>query len=94
MKALLEVLKRGAPRDVAMYVWIREIQRGYGCVYVSVSSLSSRQPLVGVCMYMHVNTAERLRLHKVVILLLITKNFVLKIVSYSHTTTLCNFINK
>ena len=45
-------------------------------------------------MYKYVNTTERLRLHKALILLLIMKHFVLKIVSYSHTTTPRNIINK
>ena len=42
------------------------------------SSLSCQQLLVCVCVYMNANTAERLRLHKAVILLLIRKYFVLK----------------
>ena len=38
MEALLEVLKRGAPRDVC----VREIKGRYGCVIVcALSSLSS-----------------------------------------------------
>ena len=47
-------------------------------------SLSSRQLLVCLCMHMYVYTAERLQLHKAVILLMIMKYFVLKIVSYSQ----------
>ena len=42
------------------------------------SSLSRQQLLVCVCVYMYANTAERLRLHKTVILRLIMKYFVLK----------------
>ena len=42
------------------------------------SSLSRQQLLACVCVYMYTNTAERLRLHKAVILLLIMKYFVLK----------------
>ena len=49
------------------------------CMYVCpASSLSRQQLLVCVCVYMYANTAERLRLHKAVILLLIMKYFVLK----------------
>ena len=57
------------------------------------SSLSRQQLLVCVCVYMYANTAEWLRLHKTVILLLIMKYFVLKMISYSHTTALCNFLS-
>ena len=42
------------------------------------SSLSRQQLLVCVCVNMYANTAERLRLHKAVILLLIMKYFVIK----------------
>ena len=55
------------------------------------SSLSCQQLLVCVCVYMYANTAERLQLHKTVILLLIMKYFVLKI-SYCHTTAPCNLL--
>ena len=94
MDAFLKVLKRDEPRD--MRVCAHEMKRslhayGYECL---PSSLSSRQLLVHVCMYMHVNTAERLGLHKTVILLLIKQYIVLKIVSYSHKTTPCNLVNK
>ena len=44
------------------------------------SSLSRQQLLVCVCVYMYANTAERLRLHKAVILLLIMNYFVLNMV--------------
>ena len=64
----------------------------YTCGYLSPSA-SSKQ-LVCVCMYMYVKTPERLRQHMAVILLLIRKYFVLKVVSYFHTTTPCNLINK
>ena len=65
-----------APRDVCVCLYTREIKWRLGCVCLS-SSLSRRQLLVCVCMYMYANTAERLRLHKAVILLLIMKYFVL-----------------
>ena len=42
------------------------------------SSLSRQQLLVCVCVYMYANTAEQLRLHKAVILLLTMKYFVLE----------------
>ena len=78
---------RGGPRDVCVCAHVRS-RVGMGvCVCVCVclsSSLSRRQLLVCVCMYMYANTAERLRLHKAVILLLFMKYLVLKIVSYSH----------
>ena len=57
------------------------------------SSLSRQQLLVCVCVYMYANTAERLRLHKAVISLLIMKYFVLKMILYSHTTTPCNLLS-
>ena len=57
------------------------------------SSLSRQQLLVCVCVYMYANTAERLRSHKAVILLLIMKYFVLKMISYSHTTAPCNLFS-
>ena len=46
---------------------------------------------VCVRMYMYINTAKWLRLHKAILLQLIMKRFALKIVSYSTT---CNLINK
>ena len=50
------------------------------CICVCpASSLSRQQLLECVCVYMYANTAERLRLHKAVILLLIMKYFVLKL---------------
>ena len=49
------------------------------CVIITLTSTAT-------CISSYTNTAERLRLHKAVILLLIMKYFVLKIVSYSHTT--------
>ena len=57
------------------------------------SSLSRQQLLVCVCVYMYANTAEQLRLHKTVILLLIMKYFVLKMILYSHTTAPCNLLS-
>ena len=64
------------------------------CICVCpASSLYRRQLLVCVCMCMCANIAECLQLHKAVILLLIMKYFALKIVSYSHTTTLCNLLS-
>ena len=67
----------------------------YGCEYVSVCHLPSLvNNYLCICMYMHINTAKRLHLHKAVILLLIMKYFVLKIASHFHTTTQCNLINK
>ena len=57
------------------------------------SSLSRQQLLVCVCVYMYANTAKRLRLHKTVILLLIMKYFVLKMISYSHTTAPWNLLS-
>ena len=56
-------------------------------VYACLSLLFSRQLLVRARMYRIVNTAERLQLHKVRILLSIMEYFVLKTDSYSHTTT-------
>ena len=69
MEALLEVLKEAHPER---RVCVREIKRGHGCVYVCHLHSSVDNYL---CMY--VNPAEQLRLHKVNILLLIIKYFVL-----------------
>ena len=72
----------------------RKIKGGHECVCVCPASwLSRQQLLVCVCVYMYANTAEWLRLHKAVILLLIMKYFVLKMISYSHTTAPCNFLS-
>ena len=72
---------------------LRKIKGKHGCVYVCpASSLYRRQLLVCVCMYG--NITECLQLHKSVILLLIMKYFVLKILSYSHTTTPCGHLSK
>ena len=65
---------------VCMGVCAREIMGE--CLSTSLSSTVT-------CVCMYVNTAERLRLHKAVILLFIMKYLVLTIVSYSHTTTPC-----
>ena len=80
---------KGAPRDVCLCT--HKIKGRHGWVFLS-SSLSHRQLLVCV-MYMYANTAEWLQLHKAVILLLVIKYFVLKIVSYSHTTTPYNLLS-
>ena len=70
-----------------------KIKCGYECVYMCVSSsLSREQLLVCVCICSYTNTAERLRLHKAVILLFIIKYFVLKIALYYHTTTPDNLL--
>ena len=50
------------------------------------TSLSNKQLLVSVCMYMHIHTVERLQQHQAVILLLIMKYFELKIFLHSRTT--------
>ena len=60
------------------------------CMCVCPASSLSRQQLL---VYMYANTAERLRLHKTAILLLIMKYFVLKMISYSHTTAPCNLLS-
>ena len=96
VKLLREVFKRGASRVACVFVHARS-SMGMGMCTANVcmpSSPSSRKLLVCVCMYMSVNTPRRLRLHEVVILLLIMKYLISKTVSYSHTTTLCNLINK
>ena len=56
------------------------------CVWHHHSTIDSY-----LCVY--ANIAECLQLHKAVILLLIMKNFVLKVVLHSHTTTPCNFLS-
>ena len=66
----------------------RKIKGGHESVYVCVSGIITL-PSTATCVRMYANTAERLRLHKTVILLLIMKYFVLKLV-YFHTTTPCN----
>ena len=87
---------RGTPQMcVCVRLCTRKIKGEHGCIYVCVcrlSSLSRRQLLVCECIYMCANTAERLRLHKAVILLLIMLYVVLKIV-YSQTTTPCNLLS-
>ena len=100
MEALLDMLKRGEPRlPRCTCVCARKIKGECGRVHVyeSVCHLHSTADsylCVYVCSYMYVNIAERLWLHKAVILLLIIKYFVLKIVSCFHTSTLCNIFNK
>ena len=72
--------KRRAPR--CMCACARKIQDEYGCVYVRVCHFPSPiNSYLGVCvyMYMYVNTTERMRLQKAVVLVLIMKYFVLKI---------------
>ena len=65
----------------------------YVCVYVCHFTTLSNSYLC-VCVYMYVNTAERIQLQNAVILLLIMLiYFVLKIVSYPHTTTPSNLIS-
>ena len=91
MEALLEVIKWGAPRDVAMCVYARELKPRYGCVSARVclsSSLSNRQLFVCVSVYMHINTTERLQLHQADILLLIMKYFVSKSLVFPYKNTL------
>ena len=72
---------RGTPREACVFVHTKDQGWASGCV---LSSLSRRQLLVCVCI-----TAERLWLHKAVVLLLIMKYIVLN----SHTTTPCNILN-
>ena len=89
--------ERRVPRSTCICAC--EINNGHGCVYVCVCHFrfqvnSYLCVYVYICMYMYVNTVELLQLHKVIILLLMMKYFVLKIISYSHTTTPCNLINK
>ena len=48
---------------------------------------------VYVCVGMYANIAECLQLQKAVILLLIMKYFVLKMISYFHTTAPCNLLS-
>ena len=91
-------IKESTPRRVCVCVCAHVRSRvGIGvCMCVCVcpaSSLSHQQLLVCVCVYMYANTAEQLRLHKAVIILLIMKYFVLKIVSYCRTTTPCNLLS-
>ena len=86
MEAILEVLTRGAPQYI--YVCVHEIKGG--CVCMSVIS-PLQQTATCVYAFIYVNTAKRMRLH---ILLLIMKYFIWKIVSYSHLTTTCNLISK
>ena len=80
IEGLLEVLKWGAPPRCVLGT------RGYGCVCVRVSSYFQVDIYlcVYVCIWLYINTAERLRLHKAVILLLRMESFVLKIVQYSN----------
>ena len=61
-----------AVRGACICLCTRKIKRGHEYVCLS-SSLSRRQD---ECMYMYANTAERVRLNKVVSLLLIMKYFV------------------
>ena len=90
MKAFLKLLKRGAPQRVCVFVHARS-----SVVWLCVCHLHSPVNSTCVCMYVYyVNTVERLRLQKTVILLIIMKYFILKIVAYFHTTTPCNLINK
>ena len=71
-----------------------KIKGGHECVYMRVSSsLSHQKLLVYLCICSYTNTAEGLRLHKAVTLLLIMKYFVLKMISYSHTTAPCNLLS-
>ena len=70
----------------------RKIKGGHECVYVCVRHHHS--PINSyLCAYMYANTAERLRLYEAVILLLIMKYFVIKMISYSHTTAPCNLLS-
>ena len=50
IKALLKVLKRGAPQDVCVFVHARSIVGMGVCL---PSSLTTRQLLVRVCMYVY-----------------------------------------
>ena len=82
-----ESAKTDAPRDECVFVHVRA-SLGMGvCMCVS-SSLSSRQLLVSVCMYMYANAAEWLQLHKAFILLLIMKYFVLHNLVFSYNYTM------
>ena len=62
IEVLLKIRKKAAPQDACVLVYA--IKHEYGCVYVCMSvvftSLSSRELLVCVCIYIYVNTAERL----------------------------------
>ena len=84
-----------APPEICVCVSEHGRPRTRWVVYerVSVIITPHQQRLVCVCMYMHANTAEGLRLHKAVILLLIMKQFVLKIVPCSITTAPCNLLS-
>ena len=95
IEAILEVLTRGAPPR-CMCICAREFKSGYGCVCVCLSFSLAIDGYLCVCvwMYMYVKLAERLQLHKAVILLLFMKNFILSIVSYYHSTIPCKLINK
>ena len=83
-EALTKVIKKNELRDVCL---CRRPSESMGvCLLSSLHSPVDSYSCVYVCMY--VNTAERLQIHKAVVLLLIMKSL------YSHITTPCNLINK
>ena len=82
---------KSEPRDVRIFVHVRS-RVGLGVCICHLNSPVDSYLCVYVCR--HVNTTKRLQLHRAFILLLIIQQFVLKMLSYSHTTTPCNLINK